>query len=85
MLIGGILGFVSNYHQEYLYSRAAAKNNGRAPPEARLYWAAYGGLIFPLATFAFAWTGRPSVPWSVPAVFLCIANWGEYAMYSGLL
>jgi hypothetical protein len=79
------LGFASNYHQEHLYAQAAKRHGGRAPPEARLYWAAYGGLMFPLAMFAFAWTGRPGVPWQVPAVLLCISNWGVYCMYSGVL
>ena len=85
VFIGGVLGFASNYHQEHLYTKAAMKRKGRAPPEARLYWAAYGGLLFPLATFGFAWTGRPSVPWPVPAVFLCFVNWGIYSMYLGIL
>jgi hypothetical protein len=85
VFIGGVLGFISNYHQEKLYAKAAQRNGGRAPPEARLYWAAYGGLMFPLAMFAFAWTGRPEVPWPVPAVLLCISNWGVYCMYSGVL
>ncbi len=85
VLIGAIFGFISNLHQDHLYAQKAAKHGGRAPPEARLYWAAYGGLLFPLATFAFAWTGRPDIPWPVPAMFLCLANWGEYVMYSGIL
>jgi hypothetical protein len=87
VLIGGILGAISNRHQEYLFRRSALKsgNNGRSPPEARLYWAAYGGLMFPLAMFVFAWTGRPWIPWAVPAVCLIIANWGIYSMYVGIL
>ncbi|KAI9636527.1 MSF transporter [Dioszegia hungarica] len=86
VLIGGILGAISNRHQEYLFRRSALKpgNNGRSPPEARLYWAAYGGLMFPLAMFVFAWTGRPWIPWAVPAVCLIIANWGIYSMYVGI-
>lgn len=85
VLIGGILGYCSNFHQDHLYNRAAQRNGGKAPPEARLYWAAYGGLMFPLAMYAFAWTGRPDIPWPVPALFLCIANWGIFCMYSGVL
>lgn len=34
---------------------------GRAPPEARLYYAAFVGLAFPIGLYGFAWTGRPDV------------------------
>lgn len=86
ILVGGLLGFVSNYHQEYIYRRAARRSpTGRAAPEVRLYWAATGGLLFPLGTFAYAWTGRPQFPWIVPAVFLSLSMWGEYIMYSSVL
>ncbi|ORY29132.1 major facilitator superfamily domain-containing protein [Naematelia encephala] len=84
VFLGGVLGFISNFHQDRLYARAARKNGGRAPPEARLYWAAYGGLLFPLGMYVYAWTSRPgSIPWPVPAVFLTISYWGVFCMYSG--
>lgn len=41
--------------------------------------------MFPLAMYVFAWTGRPWIPWAVPAVCLVIANWGIYNMYLGIL
>ncbi|CAK9782640.1 MFS general substrate transporter [Cutaneotrichosporon oleaginosum] len=81
--IGGIIGYATASHQERLYARAAAAS-GRAPPEARLYWAAAGGLLFPAGMMAFAWTGRPHVPWPVPAAMLCISYWGIYSMYLGV-
>lgn len=85
MAIGGLIGYFSTYHQEHLYARAAARSStGRAPPEARLYWAAAGGLLFPAGMMAFAWTGRPHIPWPVPAVMLIISYWGIYNMYLGV-
>ncbi|KIR52444.1 MFS transporter [Cryptococcus gattii Ru294] len=85
MAIGAVLGFISQYHQEHLYSRACAKHNGKAPPEARLYWAAYGGLLFPFALYVYAWTGQAGVVhWAVPGVALVFMNWGVFAMYSGV-
>lgn len=92
MAIGGLIGFISNYHQEYLYRRATLrateKQNadgipgpGKAAPEARLYWACTGGLLFPLGMFVYAWTGRPQVHWIVPAIFLTLSFWGVYCMY----
>lgn len=83
--IGGIIGFISNYHQEYLYARAGRRNLAGPPPEARLYWAAIGGLLFPIGTIVFAWTGKPSIPWPVPALMLCISYWGCFCMYLGVL
>ncbi|KAK8843471.1 hypothetical protein IAR55_007128 [Kwoniella newhampshirensis] len=86
MGIGAVVGLVSNIHQEYLYRRAGRKSaNGRSPPEARLYWAAYGGLMFPLSLYIFGWTGRAGVVhWAVPAVFLIFMNWGVFTMYLGV-
>lgn len=84
VIIGAVLGFISNYHQQYLYARIAKKNGGRAPPEARLIWAAYGGLLFPLGLFAFAWTGRPSIHWIVPMLFLCLVYWGITCIFSAV-
>jgi len=84
-VIGASVGMVFNDHQEYLYRQSARKHGGIAPPEARLYYAAYGGLAFPLATYMFAWTGRPSIPWPVPAVALVISWFGVYCIYAGVL
>ncbi|WVQ81596.1 hypothetical protein IAT38_003720 [Cryptococcus sp. DSM 104549] len=85
MAIGAIIGFCSLFHQEYLFRRSARKHNGRAPPEARLYWAAYGGLLFPLSMYIYAWTGQAGkVHWAVPAVMLVFWNWGVFCMYSGV-
>ncbi|BEJ11551.1 hypothetical protein CspHIS471_0200110 [Cutaneotrichosporon sp. HIS471] len=82
--IGGIIGYITSFHQEHLFRKAAAKSpTGRASPEARLYWAAIGGLIFPAATLVFGWTGRPSIHWAVPAFFLCLSYWGIFSMYLG--
>ena len=83
--IGSAAGYLLNGHQESLYRRSARKHEGHAPPEARLYYAAYGGLCFPLATYVFAWTGRPGIPWPIPAVALCFSWFGVYCMYSGVL
>lgn len=85
VFLGGLIGWSTNHHQERLYARSAARHAGKAPPEARLYYAAYGGLAFPLAMFIFAWVGRPEVHWIVPAIVLVAMNWGIYCMYSGVL
>jgi hypothetical protein len=82
--IGGILGYITSFHQEHLFHKAAARSpTGRASPEARLYWACIGGLIFPAATLVFGWTGRPPIHWAVPALFLSLSYWGIFSMYLG--
>lgn len=87
VLIGAILGFISNYHQQHLYNKAAKRNGGKAPPEARLYWAAYGGLLFPIGLYVFAWTARPStgIHWIVPMIFLCLSYWGIACIFAAIL
>lgn len=85
VLIGALLGWITNHHQEYLYRKAARRFGGKPPPEARLYHAAVGGIAFPVGMFIFAWTGKPSIPWIVPILALCLSNWGIYCMYGGVL
>lgn len=84
-IIGGLLGFASSYHQEILYSRACKRSpTGQARPEARLYWAMIGALVFPASMYVFAWTGQPQFHWAIPAVFLTIAFAAISAMYAGV-
>lgn len=83
--IGGILGYISNYHQEYLYQRACRRSpTGKAAPEVRLYWATTAGLLFPICMFVYAWTGQPQFHWMIPATFLSLSYWGIYVMYSSV-
>ncbi|BEI96699.1 hypothetical protein CcaverHIS631_0202880 [Cutaneotrichosporon cavernicola] len=83
--IGGVLGFISNYHQEYLYQKACGKSpTGKAAPEVRLYWASTAGLLFPICMFIYAWTGQPQFHWMLPATFLSLSYWGVYVMYSSV-
>ncbi|WVQ64102.1 uncharacterized protein L199_002262 [Kwoniella botswanensis] len=85
LAIAAFFGFACQFHQDYLYRRAATKNGGKAPPEARLYWAAWGGLMFPIFCFIYAWTGRAGVVhWAVPAVCLVGCYTGIFMMYTGV-
>lgn len=86
LLVGGLLGFFSSFHQQHVYAKIASKSpNGKAPPEARLIWAAFAGLLFPSSLFVFAWTGRPGICWVVPVISLCTAYWGVSCMFSSIL
>ncbi|PSR88897.1 hypothetical protein PHLCEN_2v5046 [Hermanssonia centrifuga] len=53
--------------QNRLYWRAMDKSeNGRAPPEARLYMPMVGAIVLPAGLFWFAWTSLPPTHWIVP-------------------
>ncbi|WRT68828.1 uncharacterized protein IL334_005808 [Kwoniella shivajii] len=85
LAIAAAIGFTCQFHQDHLYNRSAQNNGGRAPPEARLYWAAYGGLMFPLFCFIYAWTAKPGVVhWIVPALALVGSYVGVFMMYTGV-
>jgi len=81
---GAVLGFLSNYHQQYLYTRIAERSGGRAPPEARLVWATIGSVLFSVGMFVFAWTGAPHIHWTIPAASLVVVNWGVYCIITGV-
>lgn len=49
-----------------LYIKAAAKNGGIAPPEARLIGCMIGAFAIPIGMFWFAWTSYPSIHWLSP-------------------
>ncbi|KAI4722914.1 MFS transporter [Aureobasidium sp. EXF-10727] len=50
------------------YMAAAAKNNGFAPPEARLVIGMVGSVCLPISMFWFAWTNGPSIHWISPVM-----------------
>jgi multidrug resistance protein len=61
MIIGVIYSIIDNER----YSRVEAKNNGEAPPEARLPPAMSGAIALPIGMFWFAWTNYTSIHWIV--------------------
>ncbi|KAL9939187.1 hypothetical protein V8E36_002000 [Tilletia maclaganii] len=77
----GILGALSNFHQEYLYARSARRHGGKAPPEARLYWPCVSAVLFPVGFFIMGWGARPSVHPAVPIFGICVISFGIYPLY----
>ncbi|SCZ90779.1 BZ3500_MvSof-1268-A1-R1_Chr1-3g02242 [Microbotryum saponariae] len=76
VVVAGLLGFVSNFYQERLYQRHVATRG----PEARLYAALIGGMIFPIGTFIFAFTqGRTH--WMGPVIGLMLCFFGIFTIY----
>ncbi|SCV68698.1 BQ2448_819 [Microbotryum intermedium] len=76
VVVAGIIGFVSNFYQERLYQRYV----GTRGPEARLYAALIGGMIFPMGTLIFAFTqGRTH--WIGPVIGLMLCFLGIFTIY----
>ncbi|KAK4055318.1 hypothetical protein OIV83_000601 [Microbotryomycetes sp. JL201] len=76
IVVGGFIGYGTNYLQEYMYRRKVAKKG----PEARLYAAMAGGLTFPIGCLIFAFSsGRGH--WMGPVIGLVLVFLGIFTMY----
>lgn len=86
--VGAVLGTAVNPAADWLYLRSASRNmekKGKPIPEARLYTAIPGSLLFTLGLFMFGWTNRPSVHWIVPTIAITIVGVGIYSIYMGVV
>ncbi|KAK0568983.1 hypothetical protein OC861_001420 [Tilletia horrida] len=77
LLIGTILGFCTTFIQEALYRR----NVLRKGPEARLYAACAGGVLFSVGCFIYGWTSFRTVSIAGPIVGLLVLTLGIYHIY----
>jgi hypothetical protein len=68
LIIGCFIGFGGNFVQDYLYDRATERNGGVERPEARLYSAMVGAVIFPVGLWWFSWTSFANIHWIVPMI-----------------
>jgi hypothetical protein len=66
--VGMILGVTYCIWDNGRFKRTQQKNNGEAPPEARLPPACVGAVALPIGLFWFAWTNSPSIHWSVSII-----------------
>ncbi|TIA90063.1 hypothetical protein E3P99_01790 [Wallemia hederae] len=84
--IGSVIGFLSNFHQQALYRKRAARSvNNKCAPEVRLYWSCAGGLLFSFGCIIMAWTTRSEVHYVIPCLFgLILLIWGIYVVYTAL-
>lgn len=76
--VGAVIGVCTNVIQERLYHRAA-RRHGKAIPEARLYAACAGAILFAGGLFMYGWTSP--VFWVVPALAVVIIFAGIYMIY----
>ncbi|KAF2705290.1 membrane transporter [Pleomassaria siparia CBS 279.74] len=66
------------------YAKVVEKNNGSAPPEARLPPAMLGAAALPIGLFWFAWTNDPSVYWLVSVSAGTLFGFGMVLLYMSL-
>ena len=81
MIVGGLIGFATSPIQDYFFTRATEKNDGKSRPEARLYFSCIGSLMFATGLFWFGWSSRPNVHWIVPILGVGWTTVGIYSVY----
>ncbi|KJX95167.1 MFS multidrug transporter like protein [Zymoseptoria brevis] len=82
--VGALLATLLNPLQDALYLSSAHRNTerpGKPIPEARLYTAVPGSLIFSAGMFWFGWTSREDIHWIVPTFGLGCVGVGVYSIY----
>ena len=81
---GAIVATIVNPIQDKLYLQSAKRNMerpGKPIPEARLYFAVPGSLIFTAGMFWYGWSSFPDLPWIVPALGIACVGFGIYSIY----
>ncbi|KAL9618029.1 MAG: hypothetical protein Q9160_007218 [Pyrenula sp. 1 TL-2023] len=86
--IGATIGTLINPFQDHLYLASATRNPhrpGKPIPEARLYTAIPGSLLFAAGLFTFGWSSQPQIPWPVPAAAVACVGLGIYSIYMAVV
>ncbi|KAF9266667.1 MFS general substrate transporter [Marasmius fiardii PR-910] len=77
MIIGTTIGSATNFIQERLYQ----KRYPHRGPEARLYFACFAAVLFPIGMFIYAWTSLAHVSWVGVAMGVVVFTWACYIIY----
>ncbi|KAF2876940.1 major facilitator superfamily domain-containing protein [Massariosphaeria phaeospora] len=78
MCLGSILATILSIYQEKIAKRYGKLVN---TPEGRLYFACVESGCMPIGLFMFGWSSARQVHWIVPAIAICIATIGIFAIY----
>lgn len=82
--VGAILAFTINPLQDKLYLASSKRNMerpGKPIPEARLYFAVPGSLLFTAGMFWYGWASTPHTHWIIPTLGIGCVGIGVYAIY----
>lgn len=86
--VGAVIGTLANPIQDKLYLQSAPRNKerpGKPIPEARLYFAVPGSLLFTAGLFWYGWTCRSDIHWIVPTCGVACVGVGIYSIYLGVV
>lgn len=82
--VGAIIATFINPLQDMLYFKSSARNMerpGKPIPEARLYFAVPGSLIFAAGMFWMGWTSYSDINWIVPTLGIGCVGIGIFSIY----
>ncbi|TFK23218.1 drug transporter [Coprinopsis marcescibilis] len=77
LVVGSLIGFGTNFIQEWLYRKYFPTKG----VEARLYSACYAAILFPIGMFIYGASCSPSVHWSGLVIGIMIFLWATYTIY----
>ncbi|KAJ3561103.1 hypothetical protein NP233_g10402 [Leucocoprinus birnbaumii] len=80
--VGLLMGLATQPLWNRFHDRITERNNGKLPPEARLYMGQVGGICIPVSLFWLAFTTYPSVHWIVPIIASVPFGAGIYFVYT---
>lgn len=84
--VGAFIATCINPLQDRAYLRSASRSkDGKPVPEARLYSALPGSLIFTVGLFWYGWTSFPHVHWILPTIGIALVGIGIYSIYLGVV
>ncbi|KAB8256316.1 major facilitator superfamily domain-containing protein [Aspergillus pseudonomiae] len=86
--VGAVIGTAINPLQDWIYQSSAKRNSekpGKPIPEARLYTAIPGSLLFAGGLFWYGWASMPDVHWIVPTIGITAAGIGIYSIYMAVV
>lgn len=86
--VGALIGTAINPIADMLYPKSAARNTenpGVPIPEARLFTAIPGAILFTAGLFWYGWTSQPQYHWIIPTAGIACVGLGIYSIYMGVV
>jgi len=86
--VGALVSTLLNPFPDLFYLKSAKRNSERPEnpiPEARLYTAVPGSLLFTAGLFWYGWTSKPQIHWIVPPAGIGCVGGGIYSIYVGVV
>lgn len=85
VMVGEMIAVIYSIWDNKRYKKVEEKNNGNAPPEARLPPTMLGSVFLPLGLFWFAWTNYPSIHWSVSIIATAPFGFGMVLVFLSVM